>query len=202
VELVNEFRVPVPADQAWDVLIDVERIAPCLPGAQLLGVEGEEYRGAVKVKVGPIAVAYRGTVVFEQKDKSARRAVLRAAGQETRGQGNATAVITAELKEDGDSTTVVVATDLTVSGKVAQFGRGVLADVATKLIQRFADNLEADVLSSAVPSATAATSRPESESVDLLATAAVPVAKRVVPVAAVLIGAVAVGFLLGHRARR
>jgi hypothetical protein len=225
VELVNEFRVPVPVDQAWDVLTDVERIAPCLPGAQLLGVEGDVYRGAVKVKVGPITAAYRGTVVFVQKDQAARRAVMKAVGRETRGQGNASAMVTADLKEDGDSTTVVVSTDLTISGKAAQFGRGVLADVSAKLLQQFAKNLEADVLATkanssgtaqaqaATPSAaTAADSpapgvrettqaRPAVESVDLLKTLAPPVAKRVGPVAAALAAGVAIGFLVGRRSR-
>jgi uncharacterized protein len=209
-ELVNEFRVPVPVELAWDVLTDVERIAPCLPGAQLLGVEGDEYRGAVKVKVGPITAAYRGTVVFVKKDQAARRAVMKAVGRETRGQGNAAAMVTAELKEDGDSTAVVVSTDLTISGKAAQFGRGVLADVAAKLLQQFAANLEADVLATNAPASTTTTdgetikpkttqTPPTAESVDLLRTLAVPVAKRVGPVAAALAAGIAIGFLLGRR---
>jgi uncharacterized protein len=209
VELVNEFRVPVRADQAWAVLTDVERIAPCMPGAQLLGVDGDEFTGAVKVKVGPITMQYKGKAVFEQKDESARRAVIKASGKETRGQGNAAAVVTAQLKEDGDTTTCVLSTDLTISGKAAQFGRGVLADVATKLIQQFADRLEADVLSSgAAPESSV--SQPElaeqaaaqaDASVDLLSVLAVPLAKRVLPAAAGLAVGVAIGWLLARRGR-
>lgn len=145
-ELTNEFTVPVPVDDAWAVLTDVERIAPCMPGAELLGVEGEEYLGVVKVKVGPISAQYKGKAVFEEKDEPTHRAVIRAEGRETRGQGNATALITAVLTDNGGGTTVAVTTDLTISGKAAQFGRGVLADVSTKLLQQFASRLEADVL--------------------------------------------------------
>jgi uncharacterized protein len=213
VEFVNQFRVPVPVDQAWTVLTDVERIAPCLPGAQLLGAEGDEYLGAVKVKVGPITVQYKGKAVFDQKDESARRAVIKASGRETRGQGNAAAVVTAELKDGGDSTTCMLSTDLTISGKAAQFGRGVLADVATKLIQQFADRLEADVLSgpgaaaheTAEPAVSPPVSIPrqadEAASVDLLEVLAVPVAKRVLPAVAGLLIGVAIGWLLGRRTR-
>ena len=205
-QLTNEFRVPVPIGQAWDVLTDVERIAPCLPGAQLLGAEGDEYRGAVKVKVGPITAQYKGTVAFVEKDESARRAVMKAVGRETRGQGNASALVTAELKDDGDRTTVLVLTDLTISGKAAQFGRGVLAEVAAKLLQQFADNLEADVLKTpAAPSAVANTQTPQAEpaaeSVDLLQALAAPVAKRLAPLAVGLATGVVIGFWLGRRAR-
>ncbi len=146
-ELINEFSVDVPLERAWAVLTDVETIAPCLPGAQLQEVEGDEYRGVVKVKVGPITANYKGTASFLELDEGARRAVLRAEGRETRGQGNASAVITAELVGTGPSTTDVrVTTDLTVTGKVAQFGRGVMADVSGKLMTQFADNLSSTVL--------------------------------------------------------
>src|SRR5256714_7894541 len=126
-ELSNEFVVPVGVDEAWVLLTDVERIAPCMPGAQLQEIEGEEYRGIVKVKVGPITAQYKGAAHFVEKDDAAHRAVLRAEGRDTRGAGNANATITATLTPDGDATLVRVATDLTVTGKVAQFGRGVLA---------------------------------------------------------------------------
>ena len=145
-ELTNEFRVGVPVDQAWAVLTDVERIAPCLPGAQLQEVEGDHYRGVVKVKVGPITAQYKGTATFLDKDDASHVAVLRAEGRDTRGQGNANATVTATLVGDGDSTAVKVVTDLTITGKVAQFGRGVLADVSGKLIGQFVENLERDVL--------------------------------------------------------
>ena len=146
-ELTNEFRVAVPLEQAWSVLTDVERIAPCLPGAQLQEVEGDEYRGVVKVKVGPITAQYKGAARFVEQDRKGGRVVLRAEGRDTRGQGNAMATITATMRPDGDGTAVSVVTDLTVTGKVAQFGRGVLADVSAKLLDQFVASLEADVLS-------------------------------------------------------
>jgi uncharacterized protein len=146
VELTNEFRVGVPVEQAWKVLTDVERIAPCMPGAQLQEIEGDEYRGIVKVKVGPITAQYKGAARFVEKDEAAHRAVLRAEGRDTRGQGNANATITAQLDPDGDGTKIAVITDLTITGRVAQFGRGVLADVSTKLLGQFADCLESKLL--------------------------------------------------------
>jgi carbon monoxide dehydrogenase subunit G len=146
VELTNEFRVGVPVEQAWEVLTDVERIAPCMPGAQLQEIEGDEYRGIVKVKVGPITAQYKGAARFVEQDEVAHRAVLRAEGRETRGQGNANATITAQLEADGDGTKISVATDLTITGRVAQFGRGVLADVSSKLLGQFADCLETKLL--------------------------------------------------------
>jgi uncharacterized protein len=146
-ELTNEFRVGVPPSQAWTVLTDVERIAPCMPAAQLQEIEGDEYRGIVKVKVGPISTQYKGKATFVERDEASGRAVLRAEGRDTRGQGNANATITATLTPDGEGTQVSVVTDLTVTGKVAQFGRGVLADVSAKLLGQFVDCLEANVLS-------------------------------------------------------
>jgi uncharacterized protein len=146
VELTNEFRVGVPVEQAWQVLTDVERIAPCMPGAQLQEIEGDEYRGVVKVKVGPITAQYKGAAHFVEQDEAAHRAVLRAEGRETRGQGNANATITAQLEPDGDGTKISVTTDLTITGRVAQFGRGVLADVSAKLLGQFADCLESKLL--------------------------------------------------------
>ena len=145
-ELTNEFRVDVPVDHAWGVLTDVERIAPCLPGAQLQEVAGEEYRGIVKVKVGPITAQYKGAAHFLEKDDTNHKAVLKAEGRDTRGQGNANATITATLTPDGEGTQVKVVTDLTVTGKVAQFGRGVLADVSSKLLGQFVDCLHNDLL--------------------------------------------------------
>jgi len=152
-ELSNEFRVGVPVDEAWAVLTDVERIAPCLPGAELQEIAGEEYRGIVKVKVGPITAQYKGQARFVDKDDGEHRAVLRAEGRDTRGQGNANATITATLEADGDGTAVRVVTDLMVTGKVAQFGRGVLGDVSTKLLNQFVECLEKDLLAGAVVAA-------------------------------------------------
>jgi len=201
VELNNEFRVPVPAAKAWEVLTDVERVAPCLPGATLLSVDGDEFTGAVKVKVGPITVSYKGKATFLEKDAAAQRVVLKADGKETRGSGNAAAVVTAALKDLGNATDVVITTDLTISGKAAQFGRGVLADVATNLIAKFAKRLEADVLGSAEtqPAAGDLAQPADSDSVDLLKVVALPLAKRAAPVLIGLALGCAIGFVLGRR---
>jgi carbon monoxide dehydrogenase subunit G len=145
-ELTNEFEVAVPVERAWAVLTDLERIAPCLPGAQLREVEGDEYRGSVKIKVGPITTSYDGTIRITELDESAHRAVMKAEGRETRGQGNVSALITATMLSSGSTTKVTVATDLSITGKVAQFGRGVLADVSAKLLDQFVVNLESTVL--------------------------------------------------------
>ncbi len=145
-ELTNEFHVNVPLARAWDVLTNVELIAPCLPGAQLEEIEGNEYRGGVKIKVGPITAQYKGKATFLSKDDAAHIAVLRAEGRDTKGQGNAAATITATLVSSGTGTDVKVVTDLTITGKVAQFGRGVLDDVSKKLLGQFVNCLEHDVL--------------------------------------------------------
>jgi carbon monoxide dehydrogenase subunit G len=145
-DLTNDFRVALPVERAWAVLTDLERIAPCMPGAQLQEVEGDEYRGIVKIKVGPITAQYKGKATFVEQDDTNHKAVLRAEGRETRGQGNANATITATLTPDGDGTAVSVVTDLTVTGRVAQFGRGVLADVSAKLLDQFVASLEEMVL--------------------------------------------------------
>jgi carbon monoxide dehydrogenase subunit G len=199
----------VTIDKAWEVLTDVERIAPCMPGATLLSVDGDDFTGEVKVKVGPITVSYKGKASFLEKDVLAHRAVLKANGKETRGQGNAAATVTAQLKDEGESTTCVLTTDLTISGKAAQFGRGVLADVAGKLIGQFADRLEADVLADTTaaapvagqetPAASQAAPVADAGSVDLLKVVAAPLAKRALPVAAGLLVGAGIGFVLGRR---
>jgi uncharacterized protein len=207
VELNNEFRVAVPAAKTWQVLTDVERVAPCIPGAQLLSVDGDDFTGAVKVKVGPITVSYKGDASFQERDEAAQRVVIKATGKETRGSGNAAALVTAQLKDEGDATHVVITTDLTISGKAAQFGRGVLADVSTNLIGQFARNLEADLLGGSAPSgatsssAAAAADSDAGDSVDLLKVVAVPMAKRYAPAIAAVAAGLTVGFLLGRRKR-
>jgi uncharacterized protein len=147
VKIEDEFRVAVPVDEAWKVLLDVERIAPCMPGAQLQEIEGEEYRGIVKVKVGPITAQYKGAARIVEAREPDHTLVLKAEGRDTRGQGNASATVTATLTPDADGTVVHIDTDLNITGKVAQFGRGVMADVSSKLLGQFAANLERDVLS-------------------------------------------------------
>lgn len=154
-ELTNEFTVPVPVERAWEVLNDVELIAPCLPGAQLQEIEGDEYRGVVKVKVGPITAEYKGAATFKEQDVENRRIVLEASGRDTRGQGSASAVITATMTETGGSTHVVVESDVTIKGKVAQFGRGMIAEVSAKLLTQFVECLEGKLEGDAPAAATA-----------------------------------------------
>jgi carbon monoxide dehydrogenase subunit G len=163
VQLTNEFLVAIPVDEAWAVLTDVERIAPCLPGAELQEVVDDEYRGRVKVKVGPVSAEYRGVATFVEQDAVAHRAVLQAEGREARGQGNAKATITATLTPSGDNTQVEVVTDLTISGRVAQFGRGVLADVSTRLLEQFVVCLEQTVQAQSGAAAVGPTEAPAAE---------------------------------------
>lgn len=146
-ELNNEFDVSASVDETWVVLTDIERIAPCMPGAQLDEVEGENYRGTVKIKVGPINAKFKGTATMVEQDDSGHRAVLRAEGKDTGGKGNASATIAAELQQAGEGTHVSIHTDLNISGRVAQFGRGALSDISTKLIGQFVTCLEQNLLS-------------------------------------------------------
>ncbi|MEE1570473.1 MAG: SRPBCC family protein [Acidimicrobiales bacterium] len=201
----NEFEVDAPIGQVWAVLTDVERIAPCLPGAQLQEVEGDEFRGIVKIKVGPITAQYKGAASFVERDDASYRAVLRAEGRDTRGAGNAAADITAQLEEVEGGTRVEVATDLKVTGKVAQFGRGVMADVSRKLMSQFADNLSELIADDAPEAADEVVQHvieapdevervrvvdaPEAEALDLLDAAGASVVKRLLPlvVAAVVV---------------
>ena len=177
-ELSNEFTVSAPIDEAFAILTDIERIAPCLPGAQLTEVEGDEYRGTVKVKVGPITASFKGTASLIERDEAAHKAVLQAQGRDTGGKGNANAKITAQLEPAGDGTHVSITTDLNITGRVAQFGRGALADVSQKLIGQFAERLESDVLSGngggAAPSETPPASDDPGEPVPAAAAAAEP----------------------------
>jgi carbon monoxide dehydrogenase subunit G len=152
-DLNNEFTVPLALDRAWELLTDVERIAPCMPGAQLTGVEGDTYSGKVTIKLGPVTAQYAGTAMFESKDDETHVAVLRASGRDSRGQGNASALITAALEPDGEKTRVSVRTDLTITGKVAQFGRGVIIDVSAKLLDQFVQCLESSLVAESAPAA-------------------------------------------------
>jgi uncharacterized protein len=145
-QLDHEFTVNVTMERAWAVLTDLEGIAPCLPGAQLTGVEGDVYSGRVKVKVGPVISEYAGTARFVEKDDAAYRAVIDAKGKDPRGASNAAAAIHASLRPDGDQTVVTVNTELTISGKIAQFGSGMIKEVSAKLLTQFVQNLEASLL--------------------------------------------------------
>ncbi|MFD8395736.1 SRPBCC family protein [Streptomyces sp. NPDC059680] len=205
-ELHHEFTVPVPVDDAWHVLLDIERVAPCLPGAVVEDYDGRNVTGSVKVRVGPVTVTYRGTAVFEEQDESAHRMVLTASGRETRGQGTARATVTGTLTEREGGTAVSVRTDLTVTGRPAQFGRGVLAEVGDRLVGQFASCL-ADRLSEQTPAPAPATEEQpqpwdEPEPLDLLRTAGLPVAKRAATVAAVAVLAWAAARLLRRGRRR
>lgn len=141
-KLLNEFTVHRPIAETWNVLTEVERIAPCMPGAALEEIEGDIFRGVVKVKLGAISTAFKGQANFVERDDTAHRAVLKAEGRDTTGKGNASALITAQLEPIDDGTTkCVVETDLHITGKVAQFGRGIMGDVSKKLMNQFAANL-------------------------------------------------------------
>jgi carbon monoxide dehydrogenase subunit G len=174
-QLINEFTVNRPIEEAWPLITDIERIAPCLPGAELQEVEGETYRGVVKVKLGAISSQFKGEAHFIERDDVNYRAVIKGAGRDTGGRGNASAEISAQAESlSPTSTRVAVTTDLHITGKVAQFGRGIMGDVSSKLMAQFADNLNemideqglGDAATSAAPaaaaSAAAATSSTES----------------------------------------
>jgi uncharacterized protein len=155
-KLDNEFTVGVPIEQAWAVLTDLELIAPCMPGAQLTGVTDGVYTGKVKIKVGPVTAEYAGTAQFSVKDETAYRAVIDARGRDSRGNGNATAVISAQLQPVGASTVVSVSTDLTIAGRIAQFGSGMIKEVSAKLLGQFVTCLEGKLSGGTVTGATAA----------------------------------------------
>ena len=196
-DLNHEFTVNVPVAEAWAILTDLERIAPCLPGAQLTEIEGDTYRGQVKIKVGPILAQFKGQASFVSRDDAAHTATLKGEGRDTTGKGNASAMITAELTSvTPTSTKCTVHTDLSISGKVAQFGRGALADVSDKLLAQFSENLNQLISAAPAPSApvvaetTPAPSEqptirkidgPEVAPLNLLDTAGSTIAKRAIP---------------------
>jgi len=141
-QLEHSFTVPVGVEQAWEVLLDIERIAPCMPGAVLDSVDGDAFTGRVKIKLGPVNLTYKGSASFVEKDEAAHRVVIDANGKDSRGNGTAAAKVTATLVGQGESTEVKVLTDLNITGKPAQFGRGVMVDVGNKLIGQFASCVE------------------------------------------------------------
>jgi carbon monoxide dehydrogenase subunit G len=157
-ELEHSFTIPVPPEQAWQVLLDVEQVAPCMPGATLDAVDGDEIKGRIKVKVGPVALTYTGTARFTERDEQARAVTLEASGKETRGSGTAAATVRSSLQDEGNGQTrVVVHTTLNVTGRPAQFGRGVMAEVSGRIIERFATNLAAQCAGGSLPEASLAT---------------------------------------------
>ena len=196
-DLNHEFTVNVPVAEAWAILTDLERIAPCLPGAQLTEIEGDTYRGQVKIKVGPILAQFKGQASFVSRDDAAHTATLKGEGRDTTGKGNASAMITAELTSvTPTSTKCTVHTDLSISGKVAQFGRGALADVSDKLLAQFSENLNQLISAAPTPSAPVVAETPSAPSeqptirkidgpevapLNLLDTAGSTIAKRAIP---------------------
>ena len=142
-EMDHSFTVPVPPDRAWDVLLDVEKIAPCMPGATVDEFDGEVVTGRIKVKVGPVSLTYRGTAKFTERDPDARVILLEASGKETRGAGTASATVRAMLEPEsgGEATKAIMHTTMNVTGQPAQFGRGVMVEVGGKLVEQFAQNL-------------------------------------------------------------
>lgn len=157
-KLDNEFRVHAPIERAWEVLTDIPAITPCLPGAALTGHDGNEYRGTVKIKVGPVTSMYEGKALFAVVDAERRHIEIAADGKDSRGSGNASASITADMRADGEHTVVTIATDLKVAGKVAQFGKGMIAEVSGKLIDQFVACIEQELLGAKVVDDVAAAS--------------------------------------------
>jgi uncharacterized protein len=223
-EFTNEFTIPLGIDEAFMVLTDLERVAPCMPGATLEEVDGASYRGKVKVKVGPMSLTYDGTATVTEVDEAAKVARIEASGREKRGAGTASADVRAALVEQGAETLVSVTTDINITGKPAQFGRGVMADVGAKIIERFAVNLQeelaagtsaptpaqaplAEEVSAEVPTAVGQVSgprrveprAPRDEALDLMEVAGGATAKRLIPV---LVAAVVVILLIWRPWRR
>jgi carbon monoxide dehydrogenase subunit G len=152
-ELEHSFTIPVPLEQAWQVLLDVQQIAPCMPGATVDSVDGDVIAGRIKVKVGPVTMTYAGTARFVQRDEHAHTVTLEASGKETRGAGTASATVRSTLQDEGGQTKVVVHTTMSVTGRPAQFGRGVMAEVSGRIIERFAANLAGLLAGSSAPAA-------------------------------------------------
>jgi carbon monoxide dehydrogenase subunit G len=166
VELEHRFTVPTSVVDTWEAFNDLERVAPCFPGASLTSVEGDDFTGSVKVRLGPISLLYNGTGRFVERDESARRAVIEAKGKDKRGNGTASATVRAQLTPDGEQTAVEVVTDLSITGKPAQFGRGVIQDVSDKLLGQFVSCLEQNLGATAEPAAAPEASAPESTAVE------------------------------------
>ena len=203
-EINNSFEVKAPIDVAWATLTDLARIAPCLPGATLTSVEGDIYKGHVTVKVGPIVAKFGGQAIFQERNDALHRAVLKGEGRDSGGKGNASAIITAQLEAiDANTTRCTVNTALTITGKIAQFGRGALADVSDKLLKQFVVNLETSVLTQntsgadgatdaagAASTATTTSTHAENAPINLFGSSGLllvmPILKRALPIVAVV----------------
>jgi hypothetical protein len=200
-EINNSFEVKAPIDVAWATLTDLARIAPCLPGATLTSIEGDVYKGHVTVKVGPIVAKFGGQAIFQERNDTAHRAVLKGEGRDSTGKGNASAIITAQLEVvDAGTTRCTVNTDLTITGKIAQFGRGALADVSDKLLKQFVVNLESTVLTQEATNVSdpAREIAGEAQPLNLLGSTglslALPILKRIAPV--LILAAAAIAWLV------
>jgi uncharacterized protein len=199
VKLANDFWVALPVDEAWALLTDLPRIAPCLPGAHLDDVVDGEYRGGLATKIGPINARYRGVARFVERDDVDHRGVIEARGSEERGSGAASGTVVATLRPDGQGTRVDLSTELSISGRAAQFGRSLVAEVSATMLAEFVRRLEAVVRPG--PSAGAAP-EPESAELDVVRTIAVPMLRRAAVPAACALVAGLVGWLLGSRRSR
>ena len=212
-KIANQFTVSAPIEQAWDVLCDLEQVIPLMPGAQLIGHEGDDYLGKVKVKVGPVTSEFSGKVRFVEQDRAQHRAVIDGKGKEARGTGNAAATVTAQLHEDGQKTRVTVDTDLKIVGKLAQFGSGMLQQVSEKLLGQFVESLEAKLASGGSESPAAAPAAPngqvagprhaapaaEPEPIDLLELTGVGQLQKYGPIAAGVLAVLVLIWLLRRR---
>jgi carbon monoxide dehydrogenase subunit G len=200
-ELEHSFTVPVPVDEAWTVLTDVERVAPCMPGAALKEFDGERFTGSVRVKLGPVNLTYAGTGRFVSRDPEAHRVVIEASGRD-RTASTAAATVTATLHADNGGTRVDMVTDLRITGAPAQFGRGMIGDVSGRLLDQFADRLRGELGAAAEPAAEPAPSTvdepaAEPEPIDLLkVTGLADTARRVAPVALGLLAGLALIWVL------
>ena len=203
-KLDHQFTVPAPLDEVWKAVIDPERVAPCMPGATLTKVEGDAFSGTVKVKMGPISLLYKGSGEFQEKDESAGKVVIKASGKDSRGSGTAAATVTLTLTADGESTHGAVVTDLAITGKPAQFGRGLISEVGGKILDAFVECLSSKLASSVEPEsppepavvAPASTENtrkprlesvkpaPEAEAIDLFDYAGSSVVRRLAPIIA------------------
>lgn len=219
-KIANEFTVSAPIEQAWEVLGDLEEVAPLLPGAQMTGREGDDYLGKVKVKVGPVTSEFKGKATFVERDEKEHRAVIDARGRDSRGSGNASATITAQLHEAGDGTRVTVDTDMKIVGKLAQFGSGMIQQVSEKLMGQFAESLEAKLsggpadqpaaepetagtATDAAGTTTLSVARPAAEPapLDLLALSGAGAWKRYAPILAAVLAGIVVVLVVGRRRR-